>query len=134
MICHRRQAEAKSTTAFAYCQDDETGVVYLHGQGSQFVNMDIDCDGDQSDPGDGRCGKSQDTQSTTAFQYQVQQYSGGSVSDLNANYIPYVVFGNFGSKKGYVSHHLSANILSVSRYADDCYRQISTLRAMVSSH
>lgn len=35
--------------------------------------MDIDCDGDQSDHGDGRCGNSDDTQSTTAFQYQVQQ-------------------------------------------------------------
>jgi hypothetical protein len=67
--------------------------------------MDIDCDGDQSDPGDGRCGKSTDTQSITAFQYQVQQYSGGQVSDLNANFIPYVVFGNYGSKSGYTTFH-----------------------------
>jgi hypothetical protein len=89
-----RRAKANPTTAFAYCQDDATGVVYLHGTGDKFANMDIDCDGDQSDPGDGRCGNSQDTQSTTAFQYQVQQYSGGSVSDLNANFIPYVVFGS----------------------------------------
>ena len=52
--------------------------------------MDIDCDGDQSDPGDGRCGNSGDTQSMTAFEYQVKQYSNQTVSDLNANYIPYV--------------------------------------------
>jgi hypothetical protein len=67
--------------------------------------MDIDCDGEQHPAGDGRCGKSQDTQSTTAFKYQVQQYSGGAVSDLNANFIPYVVFGNFGSKAGYTNFH-----------------------------
>ena len=79
--------------------------------------MDIDCDGDQSDKGDGRCGTSPlsdwspsqsdkgdgrcgtsaDTQSTTSFKSLVQQYSniqGNYVSDLNANYNPYVVFGN----------------------------------------
>jgi hypothetical protein len=89
---------------FAYCQDNETGVIYLHGTGSRLANMDIDCDGDQSDPGDGRCGEG-DTQSITAFQYQVQQYSGGQVSDLNANFIPYVVFGNYGSKSGYTTFH-----------------------------
>lgn len=90
---------------FAYCQDNETGVIYLHGTGSNLANMDIDCDGDQSDPGDGRCGNSGDTQSTTAFEYQVSQYSNGKVSDLNANYVPYVVFGNFGTKPGYTNFH-----------------------------
>ena len=77
--------------AYAYCQDGETGVVYLHGDGKNLANMDVDCDGDQSDHGDGRCGTSDDTQSITAFQYQVHQYSvanGGNVSDLNANFIP----------------------------------------------
>jgi hypothetical protein len=92
-------------TAFAYCQDTATSVIYLHGDGSELANMDIDCDGEQHPAGDGRCGKSQDTQSTTAFKYQVQQYSGGAVSDLNANFIPYVVFGNFGSKAGYTNFH-----------------------------
>ena len=70
--------------------------------------MDIDCDGDQSDPGDGRCGSSGDTQSITAFQDQVQQYSrtaGNQVSDLNANYVPYVVFGNDGKRAGYTNFH-----------------------------
>jgi hypothetical protein len=65
--------------------------------------MDIDCDGDQSDPGDGRCGTSEDTQSQTAFKDMVQSYSNGTVDDLNANYIPYVVFGNGGTKEGYTN-------------------------------
>ena len=98
-------ANYPGSKTFAYCQDNKTGVIYLHGTGSKLADMDIDCDGDQSDPGDGRCGNSNDTQSTTAFQYQVQQYSGGQVSDLNANFIPYVVFGNFGSNAGYTTFH-----------------------------
>ncbi|KAK5169345.1 uncharacterized protein LTR77_005320 [Saxophila tyrrhenica] len=39
----------------------------------------------------------------TAFEYEVKQYSHNKVSDLNANYIPYVVFGNYGSTKGYTN-------------------------------
>ncbi len=77
--------------------------MFLHGEGSKLADMDIDCDGDQSHHGDGRCGTSDDTQSTTAFEYEVKQYSGQNVSDLNANFIPYVVFGNYGDDKGYVS-------------------------------
>ena len=82
--------------------------MYIHGNNALLANMDIDCDGDQSDHGDGRCGQSTDTQATTAFQDQVQQYSkieGHYVSDVNANYIPYVVFGNYGSKSGYTNFH-----------------------------
>lgn len=70
--------------------------------------MDIDCDGDQSDPGDGRCGSSSDTQSTTAFKDLVQKYSnqaGKPISDLNANFAPYVVFGNYGTREGYTNFH-----------------------------
>lgn len=96
------------STAFAYCQDNQTGVVYLHGTDSRFANMDIDCDGLQSGPVDGRCGSSSDTQSITAFQSTVAQYSklaGKYVKDLNANFIPYVVFGNYGSKDGYTTFH-----------------------------
>lgn len=83
-------------------------MLYLHGTGSKLANMDIDCDGDQSDLGDGRCGKSQDTQSQTAFKDLVRKYSkknGKAVSDLNANFIPYVAFGNYGNKKGYTNFH-----------------------------
>ena len=94
--------------AFAYCKDSKTGVIFIHGNNQLFTNMDIDCDGDQSDHGDGRCGTSTDTQSTTAFQDQVREYSniaGSYVSDLNANFIPYVVFGNYGTKSGYQNFH-----------------------------
>ena len=55
--------------------------------------MNIDCDGLQTG-GDGRCHG--DDQDNTAFQDLVQQYSKLTtyVSDLNPNYIPYVVFAN----------------------------------------
>lgn len=91
-------------SGFAYCKDSKTGVLYIHGINELFTNMDIDCDGDVSDPGDGRCHNSHDRQSQTAFKDQVQDYSkiaGERVSDLNANFIPYVVFGNEGKKPGY---------------------------------
>lgn len=61
--------------------------------------MDIDCDGAQGG-GDGRCGKSQDTQDETAFKDTVSSYG---ISDLNANIHPYIVFGNEGSKPGYTT-------------------------------
>lgn len=95
-----------STSDYAYCQDNSTGVLYLHGDGTNFANMDVDCDGLQGGPVDGRCGSSQDTQSETAFKSTVQKYSkanGDFVKDLNANFIPYVVFGNYGSKAGYTT-------------------------------
>lgn len=80
--------------AFSYCQDTETGVLYIHGAGGQLVNMDIDCDGEQGGAGeDGRCGDSEDTQSQTSFKDTVASYGSG-VKDLNAKVHPYVVFGN----------------------------------------
>lgn len=63
--------------------------------------MDIDCDGRQGGPADdGRCGKSQDTQSITSFADTVRGYNKG-ISDLDAKIHPYVVFGNSGSKSGW---------------------------------
>lgn len=65
-------------------------------------------DSDQSDPGDGRCGSSEDTQSETAFKDLVQEYSQKTdtlVDDLIANLIPYVVFGNYSNKAGYTNFH-----------------------------
>lgn len=60
--------------------------------------MDIDCDGIQRGPADdGRCGKSDDTQSITSFADIVASYKTGQ-KDLDANAHPYVVFGNEGSK------------------------------------
>ena len=65
--------------------------------------MDIDCDGQQGGAGDdGRCGKSGDTQSITAFQNEVAAYGKG-IQDLNAKMHPYVVFGNSEKKNGYVN-------------------------------
>jgi hypothetical protein len=65
--------------------------------------MDVDCDGVQSGAGDdGRCGSSTDTQSQTSFQDAMASYNLG-VQDLNAFVHPYVVFGNVGTKSGYVN-------------------------------
>lgn len=56
--------------------------------------MDIDCDGDLSNPVDGRCGSSDDTQGETRWKAEVQTASNHKIKDLNANIHPYVVFGN----------------------------------------
>lgn len=65
--------------------------------------MDIDCDGIQgSSADDGRCGSSGDTQSQTSFKDTVKSYGQGQ-NDLDANIHPYVVFGNEGSRSGYVT-------------------------------
>ncbi|KAH7347824.1 fungal chitosanase [Plectosphaerella cucumerina] len=85
---------------FAYCGDHlkESKIIYLQGQNGQFVNMDIDCDGVQGGPADdGRCQSSNDTQSQTTFQWDVEHYNAGQ-KDLDANVHPYVVFGNEGEK------------------------------------
>jgi hypothetical protein len=78
---------------FRYCNDYE-GLIFLKGPGTSLANMDIDCDGIQPPdrPGDdGRCGSSTDTQATTAFQDDVQDYG---IDDLNAFVHSYVVLGN----------------------------------------
>lgn len=67
--------------------------------------MDIDCDGIQNGAGnDGRCGSSSDTQSDTSFEDTVASYGQG-INNLNAFVHPYVVFGNVGTKSGYVNFH-----------------------------
>ena len=88
--------------AFAYCQDDETKAIYLHGNGRKLADMDVDCDGRE------KCDGSDDWQGWTAYRDKVQEYSkviGHYVSDLDANNIPYVVFGNYGKKEGYTTFH-----------------------------
>ncbi|KAK8055172.1 glycoside hydrolase family 75 protein [Apiospora rasikravindrae] len=86
---------------FAYCQDPKTNVLYLQGTGGALADMDIDCDGRQGGPADdGRCGKSDDTQSITSFADTVRGYKKG-ISDLDAKIHPYVVFGNAGDKSGF---------------------------------
>ncbi|KAK6865258.1 Glycoside hydrolase family 75 [Apiospora arundinis] len=85
---------------YAYCQD-KSNVIYIQGTKGRLADMDIDCDGRQGGPADdGRCGKSQDTQSITSFADTVRGYNKG-ISDLDAKIHPYVVFGNSGSKSGW---------------------------------
>lgn len=68
-----------------------------------MADMDIDCDGLQHGVGDdGRCKSSGDTQSHTSFEDTVAGYGQG-VTGLNAFVHPYVVFGNVGTKSGYVN-------------------------------
>lgn len=86
---------------FAYCAD-KPGVIYLQGKNGQLADMDIDCDGlTESYDGDTRCDGSTDTQSQTSFQDELRSKHG--ISDLNAYVHSYVVFGNAGSKPGYVT-------------------------------
>ncbi|KAL2153608.1 hypothetical protein VTH82DRAFT_4763 [Thermothelomyces myriococcoides] len=89
--------------SFSYCGDhlSDYNVIFLKGPGSEFADMDIDCDGEQNGKGDdGRCGNSDDTQAITSFQWIVEGYNKG-IKDLNAFVHPYVVFGNTGSKSGW---------------------------------
>lgn len=83
------------------------GVIYIQGKNGQLAGMDIDCDGNQKTPAsanDGRCGPSDDTQSTTAFEDTIISYNAG-IKELNPYVHPYVVFGNDNEdhKSGFVS-------------------------------
>jgi len=65
--------------------------------------MDIDCDGAQGGAEtDQRCKGSVDTQSQTSFKDTIQTYNVG-ITDLDAFYHPYVVFGNDGSKPNWAT-------------------------------
>lgn len=67
---------------YGYCQKGmKDKGFYLKGPSSKLANMDIDCDGHQTN-GDGRCGGSSDTQSETRWKDEVKKY--GGISDLNA--------------------------------------------------
>lgn len=98
-------AQLLMNLAFSYCGDhlSDYNVMYIQGTGGALADMDVDCDGQQGGLGDdGRCGSSQDTQSITTFQGTVAGYNEG-INDLNAFVHPYVVFGNYGSRGGYVT-------------------------------
>lgn len=82
--------------------------------------MDIDCDGDLSNPVDGRCGYSEDTQGQTRWKAEVQAASGGRISDLNANIHPYVVFGNERDDGGATFDPRSVGIKPLSVMAVVC--------------
>ncbi|KAF7718842.1 Chitosanase [Penicillium ucsense] len=79
-------------TTFAYC-GDINGAIFLHslGNGGQYDNMDVDCDGANNHGGD--CANDPSGQSQTAFMDSLPQYG---IQDLDANVHPYVVFGNAG--------------------------------------
>ena len=88
-------------------------VIYLHGNGKQLANMDIDCDGQQGGAGeDGRCGSSGDTQSQTSFKDTIIDYKVG-ISDLNAKVHTYVVFGNDGTSPSFDPQKYGIEPLSV---------------------
>lgn len=86
--------------AYSYCGDHQ-GIIYLQGVNGKLADMDIDCDGSsKSIPGDNRCDLSQDTIPETTFKSTVQQYG---IDDLNAYIHTYVVFGNQGTRAGFVN-------------------------------
>ena len=88
-------------------------MIYLHGNGKQLANMDIDCDGQQGGAGeDGRCGSSGDTQSQTSFKDTIIDYKVG-ISDLNAKVHTYVVFGNDGTSPSFDPQKYGIEPLSV---------------------
>lgn len=63
--------------------------------------MDVDCDGSSTPiDGDTRCNSSQDTIPETTFKSAVQKFG---IDDVNAYIHSYVVFGNQGSKDGFVN-------------------------------
>ncbi|PLB51527.1 putative fungal chitosanase [Aspergillus steynii IBT 23096] len=77
-------------STFAYCGDID-GAIFLHssGNGGQYDNMDVDCDGANNTGGD--CANDPSGQGQTAFMDSLNQYG---IDDLDANVHPYVVFGN----------------------------------------
>ncbi|KFY09513.1 hypothetical protein V491_08125 [Pseudogymnoascus sp. VKM F-3775] len=79
-------------STFAYCGDID-GAIFIHstGNGGQYANMDIDCDGANRQAG--KCANDPTGQGTTAFQSEVQELNVG-LKDLDSNLHPYVVFGN----------------------------------------
>lgn len=96
-----QKCSQNSSLDFSYCGDylDDYKIIYLQGKNGELANMDVDCDGEQAG-GDGRCGRSTDTQSETTFRDQLRSYGTGR-RDLNASVHTYVVFGNQGTKSGW---------------------------------
>ncbi|KAK5988223.1 Endo-chitosanase [Cladobotryum mycophilum] len=96
-------SQEKDSKNFGYCGDHlaDYNILYLQGKNGQLVNMDIDCDGALG-KGNGDCDSSGDTQGQTTFGDTVKSYNAG-IKDVNAYVHSYVVLGNEGSKKGYVT-------------------------------
>ncbi|THC93624.1 hypothetical protein EYZ11_006908 [Aspergillus tanneri] len=76
--------------SFTYCGDID-GAIFVHssGNGGQYANMDVDCDGVNNSGG--ACGDDPTGQNQTSFKGLLNQYG---IDELDANIHPYVVFGN----------------------------------------
>jgi chitosanase len=96
---------------FEYCGDVK-GAIFIHssGNGGQYANMDIDCDG--ANRTGGKCANDPTGQGTTAFQSEVQALKAG-IKDLDSNLHPYVVFGNEGKSPSFDPRKYGMEPLSV---------------------
>ncbi len=94
-----------------YC-GDIPNAIFLHStnNGGEWADMDIDCDG--ANLGAGKCANDPSGQGQTAFQDTVASYNVG-ISDLDANKIPYVVFGNSGATPSFDPQSVGMQPLSV---------------------
>ncbi|KAF2483571.1 fungal chitosanase of glycosyl hydrolase group 75-domain-containing protein [Neohortaea acidophila] len=81
---------------WAYCELDN--VMYIHYGGGGLGSMAIDVDG-RRPKGD----NPQDSQDGTAFEDTLRSYNISGVKDLDPYIHPYVVLGNQGTKKGYLT-------------------------------
>ncbi|KAH0565431.1 hypothetical protein GP486_001184 [Trichoglossum hirsutum] len=96
---------------FVYC-GDVPGLIYLKGTGNQYDNLDVDCDG--VDPTAGECANGAGSaQTVTRFVDEVRKFSNGSVKELDAKKIPYVVFGNDQKKNPFDPMQYGMKPLSV---------------------
>lgn len=68
--------------------------MYTQGLNGLLTNMDIDCDGVQLQPNDGRCGHNPSDQDVTAFSDEIRGYNIPGFVDLDTYRHTYVVFGN----------------------------------------
>lgn len=89
---------------FSYCGDHlaSDGIIYLQGTGGDLANMDISCHGSFMQHADGSCDTSHDTNYPTRFYNIVESYGKG-VWDLNPYVHSFVIFGNYGNKKDFVT-------------------------------
>ncbi|KAI9780967.1 MAG: hypothetical protein M1839_006406 [Geoglossum umbratile] len=95
---------------FAYC-GDKPGVIFLKGSGGQYDNMDIDCDGINRSAG--KCGNDRSGQGQTSFGSLVRGVSNGAAKELDANLVPYVVFGNQDARPSFDPQRFGMRPLSV---------------------
>lgn len=103
--------DGSGPATFAYCGDVK-GAIFIHssGNGGQYANMDIDCDG--ANRSGGKCANDPTGQGQTAFKSEIQELNVG-IDDLDSNLHPYVVFGNEGSSSEFDPRQYGMEPLSV---------------------